>query len=287
MKDEPAVKTAFVLPGGGSFGSIQVGMLKALVESGIRTDLIVGCSVGALNSAYFASAPDRDGVARLEAIWRSLRRKDVFPTSLSMLWQAFRHREAHVSTHGLRKLIDTHLPYSQIEDAAVPLHILAADFMTGEPVVLSHGPVTDAILASSAVPAAFAPIKHGTRYLTDGAMAAVTPLRIAADLGAKRIILLPVSVACAMSVPPRGAFAHVSQAITLMMARQVLADCRELATKVEISVLPPLCPLDGSPHSFDQTGELIDRAYRSTSAWIEAGHHESCELPPAMFMHRH
>lgn len=287
MPTQTIPKTAFVLPGGGSFGSIQVGMLKALMKHKIVPNFVVGCSVGALNAAYFASAPDSDGIARLETIWRGLRQRDVFPSRLSMIWQLLRHGEVKSGSGALRKLISTHLPFSQIEHAILPLHILATDFITGDPVVLSAGPVAEAILASSAVPVAFAPVEIGQRYLSDGALAAITPLKVAADLGARRIILLPVSVACAMASPPRGPLALISHAVTLMMARQVLADCRLLGTSVEIIVVPPLCPLDGSPHSFSETAKLIDRAYASTDAWLTQGRHESCELPPAMFPHQH
>ena len=75
-------KTALVLAGGGSFGAIQVGMLRELVAFGIRPDLVVGSSVGALNGAYFAGDPSPAGVARLEEIWCGLKRKDVFPLKL-------------------------------------------------------------------------------------------------------------------------------------------------------------------------------------------------------------
>ena len=71
--------TAFVFAGGGSLGAIQVGMLRALLSAGERPDLMVGESVGAINAAYFASAPSFEGVARLEQIWCGLRRADVFP----------------------------------------------------------------------------------------------------------------------------------------------------------------------------------------------------------------
>ena len=287
MSIEPPKKTAFVLPGGGSFGAIQVGMLKALADHAVKPDFLVGSSVGALNSAYFAAAPHRDGVDRLEKIWRSLRRQDVFPTHIGMIWNLFAHGESPIATGPLRRLVDTHLPYRQIEDASVPLHILATDFLTGAPVVMSNGPVCEAILASSAIPAAFAPIRSGSQYLADGALASITPLKVAADLGASRIVLLPVGFACAMTEPPRGSVAHIVHSVTLMMARQLLADLRHIGTSVEISVVPPLCPLKGSPYSFTETGSLIDRAYASTSTWLANGHHHSCDLPPAMFPHHH
>lgn len=72
-------RTALVLAGGGSFGAVQVGMLRALVADGLVPDLIIGSSVGAINGAWFAGAPDADGVAQLEPIWRGLRRREVFP----------------------------------------------------------------------------------------------------------------------------------------------------------------------------------------------------------------
>lgn len=76
--------TAFVLSGGASLGSIQVGMLLALAEAGIAPDLIVGTSVGALNGGWISSRPDIDGINGLADLWRSLSRKDVFPTNLSV-----------------------------------------------------------------------------------------------------------------------------------------------------------------------------------------------------------
>ena len=62
-------KTAFVLAGGGSFGAVQVGMLRTLVAAGIVPDLIVGSSVGAINGAYLAGAATVEGVAKLQSIW--------------------------------------------------------------------------------------------------------------------------------------------------------------------------------------------------------------------------
>jgi NTE family protein len=71
-------RTAFVFAGGGSFGAIQVGMMRSLAEHGITADMVVGSSVGALNGAYYAGDPTLDGILRLAEIWRGLRRQDVF-----------------------------------------------------------------------------------------------------------------------------------------------------------------------------------------------------------------
>ena len=68
---------AFVLPGGGALGAYQVGVLRALAEHEITADLFVGVSAGALNAAYLAWSSGLDGIAALEQIWRSVRRRDL------------------------------------------------------------------------------------------------------------------------------------------------------------------------------------------------------------------
>ncbi len=75
------MRTAFVFAGGGSLGAIEVGMLRALVERGINADVVVGSSVGAINAVQFAADPTPQGVERLQRIWRTVRRQEVFPVS--------------------------------------------------------------------------------------------------------------------------------------------------------------------------------------------------------------
>ncbi|MFF4520201.1 patatin-like phospholipase family protein [Streptomyces bluensis] len=74
--------TAFALSGGGSLGAAQVGMLRALTACGIRADLVVGASVGALNAAYYAARPDEHGVEDLAELWRRVGEHDVYPLEM-------------------------------------------------------------------------------------------------------------------------------------------------------------------------------------------------------------
>src|SRR5487761_785486 len=78
---EGTVRTAFVLSGGGSLGALQVGMLRALAESGIKPDMLIGPSVGAVNAAFMGGTPDLEGATQLGEIWRGLRRRHIFPLS--------------------------------------------------------------------------------------------------------------------------------------------------------------------------------------------------------------
>src|SRR5262249_7533054 len=98
-------KTAFVFSGGGSLGAIQVGMLRVLLTYGLKPVFVVGASVGAINAAYFASAPDVECVARLEQIWSGLRRADIFPFTLTSAFGLIRHRGYIVDPSGLRRVV--------------------------------------------------------------------------------------------------------------------------------------------------------------------------------------
>ncbi len=263
-------KTAFVFAGGGSLGAVQVGMLHALLEAGLRPDFVVGSSVGAINAAYFAGAPDIAGVTRLAEIWMRLRRADIFPLALSTAFSLFRHPESLVDPAGLRRLIEGNLTFEKLEDACVPLHVMATD-PQGVGVRLSSGSAADAILASAAVPAIFPPVSIDDRRLMDGAIAANTPLRLAVELGAKRIVVLPTGYACALKDPPKGVIAKALHAITLLIAWQLMHELDAIPHGIEVHMAPALCPLDVSPFDFSASGQLIDRAMRSTQQWIDAG----------------
>ena len=118
-------KTAFVFAGGGSLGAVQVGMLRELMRHGLRADFVVGSSVGALNAAYFASAPNAAGVDKLGRIWCGLRRHDVFPVTLRSLLR-FAGGEGHlIDPSNLRLLIKRHIPFLNLEDASIPVHVIA------------------------------------------------------------------------------------------------------------------------------------------------------------------
>ena len=286
LKNERA-RTAFVFAGGGSFGAIQVGMLQALVARGVTADMVVGASVGAMNGAYFAGVPTLDGVKKLADIWRGLRRQDVFPISfksfISFLWR----RDFLVSHNGIRKLIDDHLPYKNLQDARIPIHIVATDVVTGASVVMSEGSASRAIVASTSIPGAFQPVPYEGRFLADGAISSNTPINVAISKGARRLIIIPTGFACAGNEPPKGAVANVLHALTLLIARQMTSELESIGHDIEYYVVPPLCPLVGSPYDFSMTSEHIERAIAETETWIAKGGLQRREIPHEMRPHDH
>ncbi len=177
---------AFVLGAGGSHGAVQVGQLRALREHGIRPDLLVGCSVGALNAAVVAADP-AGAPDVLEAVWRGLRARDLFrPAPRSA------HRRSVFADDGLRRLVAPHVPPT-FDDLAVPLHVVAACARTGDPHVLRSGPVLPALLASCAIPFLLPPVTIDGTALVDGGMRHDLPVAEAFALGAASVVALPTT----------------------------------------------------------------------------------------------
>jgi NTE family protein len=216
-----------------------------------------------------------------------LRRIEVFPVTWHSLIGLLSRRDFVVDPGGLRDLLEQHLTYRDLEHAAVPAHIVATDLLGGGTVRLSNGPAIKAVLASCAIPGAFPPVCIGERYLIDGAVASNTPVRVALDLGAKRVLVLPTGFACALEKPPRGALACALHAMNLLIAHQLVSELERFREQAEIITVPPLCPLALSPYDFSHAGELIDRAAAQTRRWLDEGGLTRQRVPGALRGHTH
>jgi predicted acylesterase/phospholipase RssA len=244
---------AFVLSGGGNLGALQVGMMYALVESGLRPGMIVGTSVGAINGAFFASRPDLPGIAEIARLWSSLRRKDVLGVDLGTLLGGMRGRPRHLFDASLiRRILDTFVTFRRLEDAPIPLTVVATALGTGEAVVLNSGDATTALLASSAVPRLLPAVEIDGRLLVDGAAAADVPVREALALGARDLYVLPTAPAQVDSL------------------REQSAACGKLeGTDVPtVHVVPP--PDMHIPLArLGQSQDLLRLGYEQARAWLE------------------
>lgn len=280
--------TAFVFAGGGSLAAVQVGMLHELIAYGLQPDFVVGSSAGAINAAYFAGAPDASGISRLEQLWGTVRRRDIMPLSLRSIFSTlvFKHSSL-ISFDGIRKLLESHLSYGRIERAKLPLHIVATDSLQGNEIVLSSGPVAQAVMASAAIPGVFPPVRIEGRDLVDGGVANNTPISVAVGLGAQRIVVLPTGFACALSRPPVTAIGQALHALSLLVARQLVSDLERFASSAQLFVVPPLCPLEVSSYDYSACQTLIFRAKDSTRSWLDGGGLQQPAIPAPLREHRH
>jgi len=259
-----APRIAFVLSGGGSLGAIQVGMLQALFEEGIRPDLLVGTSAGAVNAAWVAGHPHSEGARELAAIWCGLRRQDIFPLSAWAGALGLFGRTNHVIPNsGLRSLIERHIPYERLEDASIPIHVVATDLKTGHAVVLSSGPAVPALLASTAIPGVFPPVTIGRRELVDGGVADLTPIAAAIAQGATQVYVLPIGYPW-LRQDRLNAIGMALQALARVVEQRLQTEIAAYTHSADIRLLPPIDGPAVSPADFSRTPELISRAYRAT-----------------------
>ena len=267
-------RTAFVLAGGAALGAMQVGMVHALYELGITPDLLIGTSVGALNAAFLASRPPTVATAEeLAAIWRGLRRGDIFPLRPGTLIGGLAGRRDHlIADRALRRLAARHLQFERLEQAAIPLYLVAFDLLTGTEARLSNGPLADAVLASAAIPGVLPPGRWRGRLLIDGGIADNTPVSHAVALGARRIYVLPTQDPGdgGLPRPPRGALAAAVHAVTVLTNARLQDDLACHTSPAELIVLPAVNPENIPPTDFGHAGQLIRRALAAARTALAA-----------------
>jgi NTE family protein len=262
VRTGPAV--AFVLAGGASLAAMQAGMLRALYERGIRADLLVATSAGALNAAFIASRPQTVDTAReLAEVWRGLHRQDVFPIHPPTVIAALANQRDHlVPDRALRHLAASHLEIDRLEHAHTPLHLAAFDILRGEAAYLSEGPALDAVLAAAAIPGVLPPVRWGRRLLVDGGLVANTPIARAIELGAERVYVLPTQdpASRGVSLAPRGALDAAVHAFMLLVDATLESDLRRYAEAAELILLPATNPANVQATDFDQADRLMRAA---------------------------
>ncbi len=260
--------TAFVLSGGGNQGVAQVGMLRALLERGIFPDVIVGTSAGALNGAALATDPTLQRIDLLEEVWVGLTGERVFPgNAIRRAWNILRRDDHLISSDGLRDVIRAARVAHDFADLHIPLRVVTADLHSGDEIVLSGGPLEPALLASSALPGIFPPVRHDGLLLADGAIVNLVPISHALAGPIDRIFVLDISDPISER-PIRSPLDVVIRAFAISRDQRFELELQHVSDDVELVVLPP--PIDNRDF-FDFTGgrELVDEAQALTAAALD------------------
>jgi NTE family protein len=273
-----APETAFVLGGGGNLGAIQVGQLQALAERGIVPDVVVGCSVGALNASAVAGNPTSEEINRLVGLWSTLTRNDIFPSSRMARgpWLFVRNGMSAYSNDGLRRVIDGWLRFRTFEEATVPLWIVATSMQTGLEHWFHSGDVQQALLASTALPGFFPPVQIDGESFIDGGVVNNVPVSKAIELGCKNIFVLDVGNHIRERRTPQRPYEVLMHAVAIARAHRYRVDLDHVPEGVNIYPMPAIDSRGLKYDDFRQSKRLIDIAYRTASAFLA---HPALTLP--------
>lgn len=268
--------TAFVLGGGGRWGAVEVGMIQALDEAGVQPDLILGTSIGAFNGAVIADYTGKEGVDRLTGFWEEVTGVDLFQSSF--FGRAMRVATMKPSIHEtaeLRELVEHAIhPDTQMEDLHTPFQCVAASIEKTTEHWFSTGPVVDAVLASSAVPALFPPVEIDGEHFYDGGLVDSVPLSRAVALGADVVYVLQVGRIESPLRPPERLYEAALISFEIARRHRFATTMQNLPEGIEVHLLPTGSPVawdDRSQLKWKDTGGIEERmkgAYRASVDYL-------------------
>ena len=216
---------AVVLGSGGVRSIAALGLFEVLSREGLRPDLIVGCSAGALFGALIAAGHAADDAVRLATtLWSAdVTRQRRWQAIAQMLWPRLAGFDADFSLrHDTRVMARLQQAFgdARLEALPIALRVATTDAATGRRVVLDRGPLVPALRASIALPFMFAPVHIGGRRLIDGFVADPLPVSAAADAQAVLALGFESPMPRRIDGPSR-LLAQVTSALTnnLMQAR--------------------------------------------------------------------
>jgi NTE family protein len=271
---------AFVLSGGGNFGPLQVGALRALLERGIVPELLVGCSAGALNASFLAREISLAQVEQLARVWRAVGQNDVYPGNR---WLALGRLLC-----GQDSLYDNRNFYAFLQRQGVtpatefgrygqvPLRVTATSLHTGQLHVFGKNPhdrVLDALMASTALAPMHPPWEVDGELYVDGGTVTPLPVRVALEMGATEIYALDL---VGTTVPResrilRGVPALLRQSVmtTVRLAAQHDLAMARTRRQLRFHYIPLGMDNPPAPTDFSRQEEMFELGYAQTTAALQ------------------
>ena len=184
MADSTDKRVALVIGSGAIKCACAIGVYDVLQREDIAVDLVVGCSAGSLYAAVIALgySPEEaeQETIRLwtQELTRQRSKRSILQVVLPQVFK-FNNDFGLLDDSLILERLQSAFKSQLIEEAGIPLYVVATDFENGEKVVLDSGSIVDAIRASMAIPFVFRPWRVGDRLLMDGFMSDPLPVDVA------------------------------------------------------------------------------------------------------------
>jgi NTE family protein len=250
-------------------------MIRALAEAGVRPDLVVGTSIGAINGVLVAADPSEAVTARLIELWASPQTREVFgdsvPKQLARIARAGTHLH---SPAPLRAMLIRELGgRPAFADLPVRFQCCAASIERAAEHWFVEGDVIDAVLASAAVPGLMPPKLIDGEHFVDGGIVNSIPVGRAVELGARTIFVLHVGRIDRPLTAPRNVLDVARVAFEISRRHRYARELAAVPSDVDIHVLPAGAgsTRDDSPRAyrdFASARSRIKRAYEASAAYL-------------------
>ncbi len=239
-------KIGLALGGGAVLGAAHIGVLRAIEESDFEVGWIAGTSIGALVGSLFAFGKDYENVKdiALHLSWSDITK--FSPNSYGLF-----------SNRKMEKLLKKHIGNAMIEDANIPLAIMATDISNGTKEVLTTGKVSDAVMASTCIPGIFQPVELNGKLLVDGGVIENVPVSPLPEMGADFIIAVDLNAKHKFRRPE-----NIMDVLLNSFHFTLAAGVNEQSKKANILITPDLG--DFNYYNIEQCEELILRGYNDT-----------------------
>lgn len=173
-----------VLGGGAAKGYAHIGVIKVLEEEGIKPEIVIGASMGALIGGFYAAGFD---ITTLEKIALGIDKKKK-----RWLFKPHLSKKGFVTGKNVVKFLSPYLGGKKIEQLSKKYAVVATDIENDVEIIIDKGDLIQAIRSAISIPVVFMPHNYAGRVLIDGGFVNPVPITVAQKLGAKKIIAVNV-----------------------------------------------------------------------------------------------
>lgn len=266
---------------GGQRGVIHLGVIKALIKLGIKPSHVVGASAGSIAATVHAFDPDKPDLVNVSVeVLKKIKPAD-FGISFIQIFSRILSQNFHLQGigdfSGFKKIANESLPFKNIEDAKIPLGIVATNRLNGQETWFEKGSVIDAMIASSSVPGLFPPYKIGEEVYVDGAYTDGLPMFKLARLGCGTIVTINLGYSGNTRQPPANLADNLLGSIDILgyqSTRYETELIKALYPKLKIVEIRPEVGFDLAPADLTNSAKV--------EAVIEESYQKSLKLIPTV-----
>jgi NTE family protein len=230
---------ALALGGGATRGFAHIGVLNVLEQHGIRPDLVVGTSAGAVSGVLYAGGIRGE---QLEDIANRLQREQIADWSYS--------GRGLIRGELLQDFINNLLQHRPIEALDIAFAATATDLESGKLVLFTRGDAGLSARASSTIPGLVSPVTINGRDYVDGGLISKIPVVAARQLGADIVIAVDVSRRPDDHAQLDDTIAVMQQALSIMSQQITAKDLQaaDIVIRPDLGALP-FGDFEGKPSS--------------------------------------